>query len=81
MIIDKYINRLKQINGLIQRRSTGNPKEFARKLDISERTLYEQLKYLKMLGLPILYNKSLNSYIYCNEDITVQTHTLELTKK
>jgi predicted DNA-binding transcriptional regulator YafY len=63
----KIIIRLEQIDCLIYKKSTGNPKVFASKLGISESTLYEYLNELKELGAPILYNKFKETYFYYEE--------------
>ncbi|MCG8412035.1 MAG: hypothetical protein MI739_12205 [Bacteroidales bacterium] len=57
-------NRLKRIDDLIRRQSTGAPQEFARKLEVSVSTLYELLDLLKQLGAEIKYNKHRLTYIY-----------------
>ena len=64
----KYIDRLKRINRLIHLNATGNPKEFASKLDISERQLYRYLNDLKEIGLNIIFDYNKNSYIYLEEN-------------
>jgi len=37
----KFIERFKRIDELIALKATGNPEQFAFKLDVSESTLYE----------------------------------------
>lgn len=49
---------------LVRLRSTGQPCEFANKLFISERTLYNYLSILKEIGANIHYNKNCQSYEY-----------------
>lgn len=60
----KYIERLQRMDYFIRIRNTGSPNEFAAKLGISERTLYDYLNALKELGAPIAYCYHENSYIY-----------------
>jgi predicted DNA-binding transcriptional regulator YafY len=58
------LERLKRIEKLIQLQATGSPKQFARKLGISESTLYEDLNILKEMGGDIAYSRSLLSYCF-----------------
>jgi hypothetical protein len=60
-----YLNRIRRLDDLIRRKSTGPPKELAAKLDISERWLYVLLDELRNeLGCPIEYDRRRRSYIY-----------------
>jgi len=61
--IKEIINRLDRIYSLIKNKSTGTPEQFAYKLNISKRQLYNDIKCLKEdFNAPILYNKTINSY-------------------
>jgi|GEM_PF-535171 hypothetical protein len=62
--LDKYTDRLKYADWLIQQEATGNPKTFAEKLKISESHLYNLLEDLRLLGMPIVYNKTARTYYY-----------------
>ncbi len=64
MNIDKYFERIERIDRLIRLKATGSPKEFAKKLGISESSLYEYLRYLKDKGGPIEFDKEDNTYFY-----------------
>ncbi|MEQ9285519.1 MAG: hypothetical protein RIG77_01345 [Cyclobacteriaceae bacterium] len=64
MSVVKFIHRLERINDLIRRGATGNPSQFASRLQISESRLYEILKELRSLGLPIIFSHTCNSYRY-----------------
>ena len=68
MIAIKYINRLKRIDQLIRLEATGNPKELATKLNISERQLYRYINDLKETGVKIIFNHNINSYTYLTEN-------------
>jgi len=46
----EQINRLQRIDQFIRTESTGCPKDFAAKLNISASTLFELLNYLKQLS-------------------------------
>ena len=49
---------------LIRKRSTGNPEDFAARLSVSERSLYNYLTAMRELGAPICYSRVLGSYYY-----------------
>lgn len=61
------LHRLRSMDRLIRIKGTGTPQYFAKKLGISERTLYEYLSFMKDLGAPIEYNKFRESYYYTSE--------------
>ncbi len=60
----KFIQRLKTIDKLIQKRSTGNATELSRQLGVSERTTKEFIHVMKENGAPIYYNRKVGSYCY-----------------
>lgn len=62
-----YLNLLLQLDQFIRVKGTGSPPEFARKMGISERSLYEYLKVLKDLGAPIKWSRQDKSYYYAIE--------------
>lgn len=65
MSLYNYLSRIRRLDGMIRRKSTGSPKELADKLDISERWLYNLLDELKMeLDCPIVYDRHRQSYVY-----------------
>ena len=61
---NKSINVAFRIDYLIKIKGTGTPDEMAKKLGISQRTLFNYLNYLKALGAPINYCKNRKSYYY-----------------
>lgn len=63
----QYLNLLRQLDQFIRRKKTGSPSEFARKMGISERSLYEYLNVLKDLGAPIRFSRQEHSYYYLVE--------------
>lgn len=62
------LSALQRMDQLISFRITGSPAEFARRLGISERTLFSYLTILKDLGACICYNKYSCSYEYQDEN-------------
>ncbi|GAO41950.1 helix-turn-helix domain-containing protein [Flavihumibacter petaseus] len=63
----KVIHRIVRLDFLIRTKSTGTPKQLAKKLAISERTLYIYIAFLKQLGAVIRYCRSRNCYYYEEE--------------
>lgn len=63
-MLHECIGRLEVVDHLIRIRGTGSPKQLARRLGISERSLFEYLKFMKELGAPIKYSKNRQSYYY-----------------
>jgi len=64
MAVTKYIERIQYIDQLIRLRCTGSPSELAKKIGLSERSLYLHLNEMKEMGAPVKYSFSLNSYVY-----------------
>ena len=60
----KYISRFERIDQFIRQERTGNAPEFAGKLEISVRQLYNLLDELKDLGLPIEYSRTRQTFYY-----------------
>ena len=57
--------KLAQIDKLIRRRATGNPDEFAERLEMPRSTLFEHIEYLKEeLDAPVIYDNDMLSFIY-----------------
>ncbi len=63
----EIISILKRMDQMIGRHSTGRPEDFASRLGISERTMYNYLEVMKELGAPILFSRCNNSYLYFEE--------------
>jgi biotin operon repressor len=53
-----------RLDKLIKLKATGSPKELAKKLGTTERTVYRIIKQLKEMGCPIFYDKARESYCY-----------------
>lgn len=68
LIIDKYNDRIERIEKLIRLKCTGTPAELAAKLHISERRLYDYIKYLREdKKQSIVFNRGIGSYEYGEE--------------
>ena len=75
MTLTDTIYRLQRIDDLINRRATGSPVEFAKKLNLSTRRLFEIMDCLREYGLNISYSKEKRSYFYTD---TKRLFTLKL---
>jgi predicted DNA-binding transcriptional regulator YafY len=64
MSLLKYVERLKKMDDLIIKKSTGNAEEFAKKINVSSSQLFKELKEMKELGAPIQYSHQKRSYFY-----------------
>jgi hypothetical protein len=65
MSLRKYLTRIRRLDVLIRRKSTGPPKELADRLNISERWLYKFLRELREeFDCPITYDHYKQSYVY-----------------
>ena len=62
------IEKLQRMDDLIRHKATGPPSSFARKLRISERTLYNYLEVFRAAGCTLHYNKFKETYEYLAEN-------------
>jgi len=60
----EIFQRIKRIDSLIQRKSTGTPSELANKIGMSKGTVYEYLNMMRELGAPIRYCPHRCTYYY-----------------
>jgi predicted DNA-binding transcriptional regulator YafY len=61
----KYLENLAQlerIEALARKNATGTPKELAKKINVSERTIYRLIKNMKTKKIPIEFCRKRNSY-------------------
>ena len=63
----KQLERIRKAHKLIQIENTGTPREFARKLHISERQLYNMLEQLREIDAPLLFNRKSRNYYYTRD--------------
>jgi predicted DNA-binding transcriptional regulator YafY len=62
-----FIQILQRMDRMIRTRSTGSPEDFACRLSISERSLYNYLAVMRDLGAPLEYSRTYGSYLYREE--------------
>ncbi len=53
----QYAEKLETIKHLAQHKRAGTPRQLAKKLDISERTVERMIQQLRDNGYPIKYNR------------------------
>ena len=61
-----FINRLTEIDFLIRHKATGNARELSERIGISERSVFNYIKFMRNMGAPIIFHNGLNSYVYRN---------------
>jgi predicted DNA-binding transcriptional regulator YafY len=61
-----YIDRIKKIDSLIRRGSTGCAEEIADVMGVSRSTVFNYLDVLRSMGAEISYSKKSNSFYYVN---------------
>lgn len=64
MGIIKIIDRLRYMDYLIAKESTGPPQEFARRIGLSRSMLYENIDEMRTLGAPIRYDRKRKTFFY-----------------
>jgi len=78
----KQLERLQKAHKLILQENTGTPNEFANKLGICRRQLYNILEYLKENDAPLQYSRKINTYYYSyNFDLLVSISVRVLANK
>jgi len=59
------LTKIERMDLLIRTQSTGRPNEFAEKMGISPRSLFNYLSFMKdQLSAPIKYSNEMQSYYY-----------------
>jgi predicted DNA-binding transcriptional regulator YafY len=80
MQLFETIDRIYRIHQLIQREATGTPGEFAKRLDIRRRQLYNILVEFKDYGAHIRYNRTKQTFYYANDfEVIIKINVLPLS--
>lgn len=61
------LERVGRIDHLIRIKGTGSPSELARRLNMSERNIYQYLNLMKDMGAPIKFCPYRETYFYSEE--------------
>jgi len=76
------INRMYNIHLLIEQEATGTPDEFAARLRISRRQLYNVLDELKDYGSPHKYSRRRHTFYYAGEfEFVIKAFTFKFNNK
>ena len=73
-----YLNNLDRIFYKIKCRHTGNAEEFARTIGVSRRQLFYYLEELRSIGVPIKFDRSMNTFYLTRECLFKINITLKL---
>ena len=65
--IERQIELIERLDRLIRLQATGNPKQLARRLEISKASLFRVFEVMKRLNAPIVFDIALQSYVYEEE--------------
>ncbi|WP_207513511.1 HTH domain-containing protein [Longitalea luteola] len=65
------IDRLSRLDHLIRIKGTGTPAQLAERLNLSERSIYDYINFMKGLGCPIKFDSYRESYFYEEEGFFV----------
>ncbi len=58
------LNQLQRVDRLIRMKATGTPEQLANRLEVSKRTVFELIAFMKTLNAPIYYCHHRMSYCY-----------------
>ena len=64
MSLMKHIHRYKQLHRLIGKGKTGDSKKLATKMGVTERQVYNYLKELRDMNIPVAYDPVWETYYY-----------------
>lgn len=80
MHLFETIERVHRIHKLIQREATGTPEEFAEKLSIRKRQLYNVLEEFKDYGAVVKYSRVKRTFYYENDfKVSVEVSVVPLS--
>ncbi|MBN2681471.1 MAG: HTH domain-containing protein [Bacteroidales bacterium] len=66
--LSENLERIRRIDHLIQTKATGAPVDLAKKLGVSERTVYELIKFIKHeMSAPVKYSRIQRTYYFERE--------------
>ncbi len=77
----RHLERLEQLHQRIKQENTGAPKEFAIQMNISERSFYNLIEELKMMGADLCFSRKRRTYYYCSDfDLELNVSLTVITK-
>lgn len=82
MTLISDLDKLALINLEIRKEQTGNPREFAKKLNLSRSMFYNYIEEIKILGAKIKYNRNTKTFYYENNfDIKIEVNVDKCSKE
>jgi len=63
----KNLERLQQLHELIETENTGSPGDLAKKMNVSERLVYNLIDQLKDFEASVCYSRRNRTYYYCED--------------
>ena len=63
-LLIKQIAVLERVDQLVRLKATGRPKQLAKRLEVSEATVFRIIETMKEMNAPIYYDLSRQSYMY-----------------
>lgn len=63
----RKIETIQRVDQLIRMQATGTPKNLAKRLEISQASLFRLIDTMKGLNAPICYDLSVQSYVYAEK--------------
>lgn len=62
--LTQQIALLERVDQLIQLQATGSPKQLAKRLEVSEATIFRIIETMKEMNAPVYYDFAIRSYAY-----------------
>lgn len=62
-----FIKKVEYLDWLIRQGSSGTAEELAEKLNVSPRSIFYYIRWMKEHGAPIEFSRQRNSYIYTSD--------------
>ncbi len=62
--LTRQLEILERIDQLIRLKATGRPKQLAKRLEVSEATVFRMIETMRDMNAPICYDLTRQSYIY-----------------
>ena len=79
--LKEYSERLNKLVCMIKCKRAGNAKDLAIKLNVSERQIYNDINYLKVVyDAPIVFNHTQNSYIFTDDNFEINVLEIKQNK-
>ncbi|MEO9513737.1 MAG: HTH domain-containing protein [Flavobacteriaceae bacterium] len=62
--LTKQIALLERVDQLIHMEATGSPKQLAKRLKVSQATIFRIIETMKEMNAPVCYDFTIRSYVY-----------------